>query len=260
MLSASQRSEFEETGVLRLERAVEVEPVEQMRDRLWEFMARVHGLVRDDPATWPPGERPTGFQKLVRSDAFAPMASPILCAAADELLGAGAAQGPNHWGPPLPAFPEPGPWTVPHDGWHMDVPAGGSRYLGLRAFLLLDRVESRGGATFMVIGSQRVAHRVAREVGDQPMSSGKTRKLLAKTEPWIRDLFTESDPTEREQRFLREGKASDGTSLQVFELTGYAGDVILMDLCALHSISPNVRSTPRLMIGQGLFRPDGADH
>jgi hypothetical protein len=27
-----------------------------------------------------------------------------------------------------------------------------------------------------------------------------------------------------------------------------------MDLCALHSISPKVRSTPRLMIGQGLHR------
>ncbi len=92
------------------------------------------------------------------------------------------------------------------------------------------------------------------------MKSGKTKRLLANTEPWIRDLFTENDPTEREQRFLQEGKASDGTPLQVVELTGDAGDVILMDLCALHSISANVRSTPRLMIGQGLFRPDGAGH
>ena len=142
----------------------------------------------------------------------------------------------------------------------MDVPARGSRYSGLRAFLLLDHVESRGGAIVVATGSQRVARRVAREAGDQPMKSGKTKRLLAKTEPWIRDLFTENDPTVREQRFLQEGKASDGTPLQVVELTGDAGDVILMDLCALHSISANVRSTPRLMIGQGLFRPDGAGH
>ena len=121
MLSAFQRKEFEETGVLRLARAVEAEPVARMRDLLWEFMTRVHGFVQDDPATWEPGERPSGFQQLVRSDAFSEMASPGLCAAADELLGAGSAQRPNHWGPPLPAFPETGPWCVPHDGWHMDV-------------------------------------------------------------------------------------------------------------------------------------------
>ena len=30
-----------------------------------------------------------------------------------------------------------------------------------------------------------------------------------------------------------------------------AGDVFLMDLCSLHAVSPNVRKTPRLLIGQG---------
>ena len=86
MLSASEHNEFEETGVLRVEQAVELEAVARMRDRLWEFMARVHGLVRDDPATWESGGRPTGFQRLVRSDAFAEMAAK-LCAAADDRRG-----------------------------------------------------------------------------------------------------------------------------------------------------------------------------
>lgn len=257
MLSACERSEFEERGVLRVAQAVEPERVARMRDRLWEFMERVHGLARDDPSTWEAGGRPTGFQQLVRSDAFAEMASPRLCAAADDLLGDGASRLSNHWGPPLPAFPQPGPWRVPHEGWHMDVPAAGSRCWGLRAFLLLDRLETRGGATVVAAGSQRVARRVAREAGRR-LKSSETRKRLAETEPWIRDLFRDSDPREREQRFLREGKATDGTPLEVVELTGEAGDVVLMDLCALHAVSANVQTVPRLVIGQGLYQPAAA--
>lgn len=255
MLSASERSEFEETGVLRVEQAVELEAVARMRDRLWEFMARVHGLVRDDPATWEPGGRPTGFQRLVRSDAFAEMASAKLCAVADDLLGPDAARLADHWGQPLCAFPERGPWCVPHDGWHIDVPASESdeRCLGFRAFVLLDHLESQGGATVVVAGSQRIARRVAREAGER-MKSGKARKVLATREPWIRDLFTPGNPAERDRRLLQPGKASDGTSLEVVELVGEAGDAILMDLSALHAISPNVHSTPRLMIAQGLYR------
>lgn len=252
MLSASQRTQFEETGVLRLEQAVEPEAVARMRDRLWKFIEAVHGFVRHDPATWEPGGRPTGFQKLVRSDAFAEMGSARLRAATEELLGPNAARAANHWGQPLPAFPEPGPWCVPHDSWHMDLPASGSddRCSGFRAFLLLDRLESQGGATLVVTGSQRVARRAAREAGER-MKSGKAKKVLASREPWIRDLFTPSDDRER---FLEAGKASDGTPLRVVELVGEAGDAILMDLCALHTVAPNVRPTPRLMIGQGLYR------
>jgi hypothetical protein len=227
-----------------------------MRFRLWDFMSRVHRFLPGDPATWRPGARPTGFQKLVRAGTFSEMASPALCEAADELLGPGASCGPKHWGPPLPVFPQRGPWTVPHEGWHMDVPATGeSRCSGLRAFLLLDRIEPRGGATLVATGSQRVARRIAREAG-RTAASSEIKDLLVRSEPWIRALLDREDRTDREQRFLVEAKAKDGTPLEVVELTGEPGDVILMDLCALHAASPNVRETPRLMVGQALYPVD----
>jgi hypothetical protein len=257
VLSPAQCSEFEETGVLRLEQAVEPAAIGEMRDSLWEFMARVHGLARDDPTTWSDGDRPTGFQKLVGSDAFAKMASPTLCAAADELLGPGASRTPKHWGPPLPAFPDASPWRVPHQNWHMDVPAlPGRRCWGLRAFVLLDRIEPRGGGTLVATGSQRVARRIAHEAG-QRMKSAEAKRVLRETEPWIRDLLGDCEgegETGERERFLTEGRASDATPLRVVELVGDAGDLVLMDLCSLHSVSTNTRATPRLMVGQGLYR------
>jgi hypothetical protein len=45
------------------------------------------------------------------------------------------------------------------------------------------------------------------------------------------------------------GRAGEA-EIEVVELTGQPGDVWLMDMRVLHTVAPNVRSTPRVMLTQ----------
>ena len=256
MLTVDQRRVFSQEGVLRLDGAVPANAVSRMCDRLWEFMELKHGLRRKDPSSWSPGARPSGFQSLVRSNAFSEMASDRLCTAVDELLDRpDISKTPKHWGIPLPAFPQLGKWALPGgpDTWHIDVAARGTRCWALRAFLLLDYVQEHGGPAIVVAGSARVTRRIASDVGSKDptgLRSKQARTTLMKTEPWIRQLLT--DPTRRNP-IAPEAIATDGTPLRIVPLTGNPGDVFLMDLGSLHSKSANTAKTPRLMISQTFY-------
>ena len=215
------------------------------------------GIRRDDPSTWAP-ERPAKLQTIARSGAFDTLDCPGLREAVDGLLGEGSWHVPKHWGLPLVVFPVPGgTWNLPHTMWHLDAPASGSDPLppGLRAFAFLDKVGPRGGATAVVAGSHRRVQKLAGEITPEAtLRSEKARRELARAEPWIKDLFTAGDAEERVKHFMTEGTVSSGIPLRVVELTGEPGDIVLMDLRCLHTLSPNVANAPRLVIAPILLR------
>src|SRR5271165_4416937 len=78
MLTIAQRSEFDRLGILGLPGVIPSADVERMRERLWTALSRQHGVLREAPETWT-DSRPAHFQSLVRSGAFAPMASGPVC-------------------------------------------------------------------------------------------------------------------------------------------------------------------------------------
>jgi hypothetical protein len=260
MLTDAQRAEFSELGILRLPGIVPAEDVACMRGRLWEALEERHGIRPDDETTWSIA-RPCHLQKIGRSGAFEALDQPALLEAVDELLGSGQWRAPAHWGPPLVVFPSPdAEWNVPHQVWHLDSPVSGSdpRPPGLRAFAFLEKVEPRGGATAIVAGSHRRVYELAREkapdglLRSKPqglLRSKQVRNELAATEPWVEALFAPGDPDARIARFLDEGTVSAGIPLRVVEATGEPGDVTLMDLRCLHSLTDNVGRRPRLVIG-----------
>ena len=55
---------------------------------------------------------------------------------------------------------------------------------------------------------------------------------------------------ENRQRFLDELAEVNGFAMQVVEMCGEPGDAYFMDLRLLHTISPNVNGTPRMMLTQ----------
>ena len=59
-----------------------------MRQRLWQHLADTHAMHPSRPETWTV-HTPAQFQKLTGTGAFDAMATGPLCAAADDLLGAG---------------------------------------------------------------------------------------------------------------------------------------------------------------------------
>lgn len=50
----------------------------------------------------------------------------------------------------------------------------------------------------------------------------------------------------------------DGVPVQVVELTGSPGDVVVTHLHVFHTRSPNTSTVPRLMLGKEIRRADDA--
>src|SRR5262245_39957705 len=152
---------FEQLGFVRIPGAFPAAAAEQMRQRLWDDLARRHGVRQDDPATWHV-EQPSHFQALRRSGAFEAIASPVLTGRLAEILGAGAWLRPDHWGASLVTFPDTrAAWDVPHAGWHIDwPPRGADRPLfGCKVLAFVSPVAAGGGGTVLLAGSHRLVER-----------------------------------------------------------------------------------------------------
>jgi ectoine hydroxylase-related dioxygenase (phytanoyl-CoA dioxygenase family) len=254
MLSREQKDQFHQAGFFHLRGAFSRAAARRMGDAIWGFLREKHGFSAGEPASWRI-ERPTGFQALTRSKVFEALAGSVLTDALNDLLGTAAWQVPKQWGAPLVTFPgRSSAWSVPHNQWHLDFLAQPpvEPLPGVRVFGLIAPVSRYGGATLVLSGSQRlVAGLVAS--GRAGHSTG-ARAALAAMDGWLRDLWSGGDPTDREQRFMREGATVGGVPLRVEPLTGNPGDIILMHPWVLHAPSSNSGTSPRMMVGHSIFR------
>lgn len=252
-LSFEQRAAFDHEGVLRIPGLFPTDQIAPMADRLWADLWERLGIDRDRPETWT-HKRPAQYQALIRTGAFDAL-GPRIGAVADAFLGAGHWEIPKHFGQPLVTFPT-GPWNVPHTMWHLDVPPTDclSGLPVLRVFTFLEPVLPHGGGTCYVEGSHRVMIDRARHaaVGEQ-LRSADVKKVMRREEPWFAALFAPGGG-ERERRFVVEGGIARGIEVRVREMTGAPGDAIVMHPAMLHTIAPNGRNRPRLMLVQALPR------
>jgi ectoine hydroxylase-related dioxygenase (phytanoyl-CoA dioxygenase family) len=120
----------------------------------------------------------------------------------------------------LISLPHQGDWTLNGLNWHTDISPSGHRHIpGIQAFILIDDVKPRGGATLAIAGSHLLA--------DQEEPNRRFREALRKKG----DLESE----------LR------SHDLSIVEMSGHAGDVYLMDMRLLHTPSINSTSKVRIM-------------
>ena len=255
-LSQHQRDRFLATGVIHLPGVIRRTAAETMADRLWETLAAQHGLLRRHPETWTK-ERPAQFRDLRHSGAFAAMASPGLAALLDDLFGEGGWTPPAHWGQPLVTFPTHAPWRVPDAAWHLDIAPG--QVLEpwpdyIRIFTFLAPLQPGGGGTVCVSGSHRVVMQMMAEAPrSDRIRSASIAGALRQESPWIAALCSPDDDPRRTARFMHDGARVRGVDLRVVEMTGEPGDVVLMHPAILHSLSPNVRTEPRLMLAESVY-------
>lgn len=155
----------------------------------------------------------------------------------------------------MPAFPMPDQtWTVPCDAWHADEPTFVDRDtpMGILAFVFLDDVQPKGGATVVLSGSprllQKVVQRAVQEDKPHVLQCREALELLRTEDPSFAALLNGTgSPKEREQRFMESSFSCLGVPIRVEELTGAMGDLVLMDPRALHTISPNCSDHVRLV-------------
>lgn len=238
MLSADQREEFVRRGLVRLPGAVPADAVTAMRERFWAFLSGERGIHRADRSTWP-GGTPRRLQALRRAGAFAAMGSEQVRSAVDDLLGPNGWRQPKHWGLPLVTFPRAAAWAVPTTGWHLDSWGPGHELPGVTVFAFLGAVAERGGGTVVLEASHRL-------VNDHIAATGTwrpadVRTALTAAHPWLHEVFTGA-------RRADDGAVVGGVRIAVRELTGRAGDIVLMHPRTLHAAAPNTNAEPRMML------------
>jgi ectoine hydroxylase-related dioxygenase (phytanoyl-CoA dioxygenase family) len=167
--------------------------------------------------------------------------------ALDDLLGAGEWNPPKTWGLPLVTFQAPGAdWYVPSSGWHVDSYGPDDELPGVTVFAFLMAVTASGGGTLVLPESHRLFNCHVATTGN--WRPAEVKAALGSEHPWLRDLWGAGSEPGRVARYLQDGAVIDGTHLRVQELTGAAGDVILMHPRTLHAPAPNSLATPRMML------------
>lgn len=243
---------FRTHGWMRVSCAFDAIAARAMCDAVWAALAET-GIERDRPASWTV-ERPAHLQRLKQDPAFRAVGSSAVLDAIDKVLEGRAYDPPKDWGALFIAFPGSGPWAIPSSGWHIDAnyrsplwPAG-----GVKTHALLGDVVPRGGGTLAVSGSHRLVHDwLARNPPPPDARSGDIRKRLL-AQPYLGDLHSTGDADARIARFMERIELVDDMPLRVVELTGQAGDVILLHPLVLHVAAPNVATTPRFLLSGGV--------
>jgi hypothetical protein len=253
-LDPDQQRSLDTAGVARLPGVVDRGTAATMADAVWRSLAP-RGIQRAAPTTWPAGAA-AKLGDLKRAGVFDAFDAPAVRALGDALLGAGRWIANGSWGPALITFPEPEPWALPHQVWHLDEPGRGDpdHPRVLRLFGYATDVAPRGGATLAVAGSHELVRRmVAAAPGWDVGSSAQVRKRLVAEHPWFQAL-SKRRGTDRIARFMEDGEEIDGVHVRVVELTAGAGDVVVMLPWTLHNISMNCARAPRFMVTQTLLR------
>ncbi len=129
------------------------------------------------------------------------------------------------------------------EAWHVDepTPPGGVPSRVLLGYAFLDRVTPGGGGTVVLAGSHRRLEVLADQLA-APATTEAALAALARTEPWLADLFDGKGPTPPD------GCVSEGIPLEIQEMTGSPGDIVLMNPRCLHTISANASPRPRLVM------------
>jgi len=250
-LSPTQRAEFDRRGILALPQFFAADDIARMRDALWADLEKRFGMRRAHPETWSV-VRPAHFQKLGRSGAFDCLASPAFLSLVDTLMGKDTWTVPRHWGLPLVTMPSREP-DLARVMWHFDVPGADYRNQlpAVRAFAFLEPAVADGGGTLVVTGSHLVGMAL---LGDgEVLASAKLRVRLKSEHPWFAELYEHASAPEIRAR-INDRETIAGVDVEIVQMTGEPGDLILMHPLLLHGVAHNATDRPRMMVTLSAWR------
>jgi hypothetical protein len=249
------RSGFEATGVVRVQGAFAAEQAAAMREAVWRHAERQAGLRPGDPASWA-GPPVLNWQGLKRHPAFRPLVdNQPVSDAMDVIFGAGGWRRPRFGAQILFSLPEPGPWVLP-DAWHMDCGFEQSTWpaRSVKLFAFFGEVGPQGGGTMLLPGTHRLVDSY-RDRLPRPTGAGTEHwRRFMRHDPWLARLLDGADLPDRGRSLVGAAGEVDGVPVQVVELTGSPGDVVVTHLHVFHARSPNAGTVPRLMLGKEIRR------
>jgi hypothetical protein len=249
------RAEFVDRGVVRLDRAFSTDVAARMGDAVWRHAERRAGVKRDDRSSWPDGWLALSWKGLKRNPVFgAIIDNRPVGEALDAIFGPAGWQRPKPGAQVLFNLPRPGPWAM-HDGWHMDCgferPTWPTHAVKLFAFF--GHVVPCGGGTMLLAGSHRLVD-LYRSTFEVPPAGGRANwhRFLRRYPP-LGDLLRGATRPDLGRSMVGERHGVEGIPIDVVELTGRPGDVVITHLHVFHCASPNTSETPRQMLGKAVL-------
>lgn len=221
-MTPEQISTFRDSGYLLLRQALPKKQVEPLKVQVLDELKR-RGIWSSGKALSSPIRHAPAFQQIAklssligRDDLRARIIDKDTHAAIVSLARTRLVPAQGQF---LISLPKQGEWSLEGLNWHTDVPAAGHRHVpGIQAFVLIDEVRPRGGATLAIAGSHLLA--------DLPRPYRHVREVL------------------RGKGDLQAALRSH--DLSIVEMCGHAGDVYLMDMRLLHT--PSINASDRLRI------------
>ncbi|HEY3956481.1 MAG TPA: phytanoyl-CoA dioxygenase family protein [Streptosporangiaceae bacterium] len=255
MQTVGDRSRFEATGVVFLRGAFAAGQAAAMREAVWRRAEDQAGIRPGSPASWA-GSHVVNWQGLKRNPVFGPLADnqPVRDAL-DVIFGAGGWQRPRAGAQILFSLPEQGPWVLP-DGWHMDCGFEQATWpvRSVKLFAFLGEVGPRGGGTMLLPGTHQLVGRY-REARPAPAGAGRENwRRFMRHHPWLARLLDGAHLPDQGRPLVGAAGEIDGVPVQVVELTGSPGDVVVTHPHVFHARSPNTGTAPRLMLGKEIHR------
>jgi hypothetical protein len=249
------RPRFEATGVIRLAGAFTADQAAALRSKIWQHVERQAGLRPDDPAGWP-GSPVVNWRALNRDPLFATLTdNEAVMNALDKIFGVGGWRRPRPGAQILFSLPEPGPWVLP-DGWHIDcgfdhpvwpVPT-------VKLFAFVGEVGPCGGGTILLSGTHRLVDRYQKALPG-PVGAGRANwTAFLRHHPWLARLLDGADLPGYGRPLVGAVEEVDGVPVQIMELTGSPGDVVIAHQHVFHARTPDTGALPRLMVAKEIHR------
>jgi hypothetical protein len=216
-LTAEEIYQFIERGYVVVREVFPRELAERIIPMVWAEL----DIDRSDSSTWT--SPMVMLKKVLEKPPFPEIHTERYLGAVDDLCGQGrwhATMGVGHWPILLPGFASP-PWRPPEGGWHLDINLDHPRIdlpdFGLLNIELFTDIKPGGGGTAIRVGSHS----------------------------YVAPILAEAKATTtKDELYLRTVNATD--HLPVIEVTGRAGDVLLMHPFTVHVTSPNTSGSPRI--------------
>jgi hypothetical protein len=149
-------------------------------------------------------------------------------------------------------------WVLP-DAWHMDCGFEQATWpvRSVKLFAFFGEVGPRGGGTVLLPGTHRLVDRYREGLSTQAGAGKENWRPFMRRHPWLARLLDGANLPDHGRPLVGAEVEIDGVPVQVVELTGSPGDVVVTHLHVFHARSPNTGTVPRLMLGKEIRRVGG---
>jgi hypothetical protein len=124
----------------------------------------------------------------------------------------------------------------------------------VKLFAFFGEVGPRGGGRMLLPGTHRLVDRYREGLPASAGAGTENWRRFMRRHLWLDRLLDGARLPDYGRPLVGTAAEIDGVPVQVVELTGAPGDVVVTHLYVFHARSPNTAAVPRLVLGKEIRR------